>query len=191
MEEILRELALCGRVRQTVLGPPITHPMCRTDNAFAVIAGVIHNHARLRAVATMERPIESRMRHSRTGPSFRAPGPLLSRTARLPAPDRDFSPAKKLGAIAAAAIVATLSVILAPGFASAVSARTPPTINASAAMPHWSREADDGGRRGEGCAQNWPYYARGCLRDERQPDGRARAVRLIPLDHLVAVASQQ
>jgi hypothetical protein len=127
---------------------------------------------------------------------------------RLPMfwPGGDFSPARKLGATAAAAVVATLALTLALGFAPAVSARTSPTLNPSTATPPGSRglvvppltnkaamgpkTADDGGQRDE-CAQNWPYYARGCLRDERQPDGRARRVRLIALDRMSSLARQQ
>jgi hypothetical protein len=115
-------------------------------------------------------------------------------------PDRNSSFASKLGAIATAAIVATLVAVLAPGFVPAVSARTSTTVNLSVTAPPGSREAldppltdkatighrraDDGVKRVEECAQNWPYNVPDCLRDERQPDGRARTVRLITLDHM-------
>ncbi len=36
------------------------------------------------------------------------------------------------------------------------------------------------------CAQGWPYYEPTCLRDGRQSDGKARAVRLITADGSVA-----
>lgn len=32
------------------------------------------------------------------------------------------------------------------------------------------------------CRQAWPYYEQSCLHDARQPNGRARMVRLIPMD---------
>jgi hypothetical protein len=42
------------------------------------------------------------------------------------------------------------------------------------------------------CSQReWPYYETGCLRDTKYPDGRARAVRMISIDRLPAVAAAQ
>ncbi len=41
-------------------------------------------------------------------------------------------------------------------------------------------------RRKAICAQAWPYYEPTCLRDGRQSDGKARAVRLITADGSVA-----
>jgi len=32
------------------------------------------------------------------------------------------------------------------------------------------------------CREVWPYYEQSCLHDTRQPNGRARMVRLIPID---------
>jgi hypothetical protein len=45
---------------------------------------------------------------------------------------------------------------------------------------------------GRPCAeQTWPYYERQCLRDARQPGGRARVVRIVSTDRLpIALTSQ-
>jgi len=46
------------------------------------------------------------------------------------------------------------------------------------------RAGVDGSERKIACLQNWPYYEQGCLRDSRQPDGKAKAVRIIAIDRL-------
>ena len=64
----------------------------------------------------------------------------------------------------------------------------PPLTNKAAMGP---KTADDGGQRDE-CAQRLAILrARGCLRDGRQPDGRARRVRFIALDRMSSLARQQ
>jgi hypothetical protein len=41
------------------------------------------------------------------------------------------------------------------------------------------------------CAQTWPYYEQGCLRDGRQSDGRARVARVITIDVAAGRARQR
>ncbi len=94
-------------------------------------------------------------------------------------------------AIIAAALCASFIVVFAPGFAPEVAAgaanlRSSPALNAQQANAGQAGAAPrlrGGQRHGEtACAESWPYYEVSCIRDDRQPDGRARAVRIVSIE---------
>ena len=102
---------------------------------------------------------------------------------------------EKTTAIVAAAICASLAVIFIPGFTAEVAASAAgPTPAArilaafavvdAASVPAHSGSAD----RKIVCAQSWPYYEASCLQDDRQPDGKARVVRIVSIDRTAAGA---
>jgi hypothetical protein len=87
----------------------------------------------------------------------------------------------RASAIMAAAACAALIVVLMPGFA--------PQVAAHAAQPAFTQPAATaahppaaGHGRKIACRESWPYYEPACLRDNRQPDGRARVVRVISIE---------
>lgn len=76
----------------------------------------------------------------------------------------------KTTAITVAAASASFIVIFLQGFTSQVVAR-------AAAV---DRPA---------CTESWPFYEASCLRDDRQPEGKARAVRIVSADRLAPAGS--
>lgn len=87
----------------------------------------------------------------------------------------------RASAIMAAAASAALIVVLIPGFA--------PQVAAHASQPAFTERAPTavapraaGHERKIVCRESWPYYEPACLRDDRQPDGRARVVRVISIE---------
>ena len=81
-----------------------------------------------------------------------------------------------------ALVAAYLLVTLIPGLAPEVSARTADKIIAT-------RLATAENPTLTACTESWPYYQPECLRDDRQPDGRARAVRIISAEHSAVESS--
>jgi hypothetical protein len=81
----------------------------------------------------------------------------------------------KTSAIMLAAVCATVIVVFMPGFNQPVAANAAPSIqHVAVANPAVS------------CIQSWPMYEASCLHDDRQPGGKARAVRVIRLDRQAA-----
>jgi hypothetical protein len=84
---------------------------------------------------------------------------------------------KTISAIAAAALVAGAITVL-PGASDQVSASAP--LNSG------KGDRLDIRAVGPQCSQQvWPYYEAGCLKDLRQPMGRAKAVRIVSPDRVV------
>lgn len=84
----------------------------------------------------------------------------------------------KISAILASAACAYLLVTLVPGFTPEVAARAAP----QPALPQAATGHDTTAaalHRKPACVETWPYYEPECLRDDRQPDGRARIVRIV------------
>jgi len=84
---------------------------------------------------------------------------------------------KSLMTVIGAAVGAGMIVALIPPPGEAIAARTPqssPETGKLAGVP-----AARGAIRKPVCTQHWPYYEQACLSDLRQPNGDARAVRLI------------
>ncbi len=80
---------------------------------------------------------------------------------------------KALYAIAAAAIVAACLVLI-PILSAQVQASVP--------APGGKADRADARPLADACSQQaWPYYEAGCLRDARNPFGRAREVRFVSL----------
>ena len=77
---------------------------------------------------------------------------------------------KTFSALAAAAVIAGALTLLLPGFGS-VNASTPPAKTDRADTIDCER-------------QGWPYYQRGCIRDESRNAGRAKTVRLVTTDRI-------
>ena len=114
---------------------------------------------------------------------------------------------KKMAAIIAAAVCAGFMVTFVPGLAPGVAAGAPQLVDqiVSSTVPAYmpaqiSASAATGIRKSveldipndhrdskNACAQSWPYYERSCLRDERQVDGNARAVRVVVIDRSAAM----
>ncbi len=86
---------------------------------------------------------------------------------------------KTLAAVVGAAACAGMMVALIPPPEPAVAARTPQSSVADAgklAVAPAPRRSDI---RKPVCTQSWPYYEQSCLSDVRQPNGKARSVRVI------------
>jgi hypothetical protein len=86
---------------------------------------------------------------------------------------------KNLMAVIAAAVGAGMIVTLIPPPGEAIAARTPQSSPADTGKPAGAPAARGAAIRKPVCAQHWPYYEQACLSDLRQPNGNARAVRLI------------
>ncbi len=84
----------------------------------------------------------------------------------------------KILAVVAAAVCAGAIAELVPEPAPAVAAGASQSHAIVAAV----RIAES---RKANCAQGWPYYEPGCLRDSRRSDGKVRVVRVIAADRLV------
>jgi hypothetical protein len=76
---------------------------------------------------------------------------------------------KNILAIAAAAVCAGAIVGFIPAPAPAIAAGTPQAVQ----------------------SQGWPYYDPSCLHDSRRPDGKARAVRVVTVNHAIAGRTSQ
>lgn len=88
---------------------------------------------------------------------------------------------KALTAIAAAALIATLAIVL-PGMTPAVSANTPDAAGVQQPAVKGDRLAIH--QLGEACSQRaWPYYDRECLFEARW-QGDTRKVRFVTTDRL-------
>jgi hypothetical protein len=87
----------------------------------------------------------------------------------------------KMSAIVAAAACADAIVTFMPGFAPPVAAHAaqPPAIDQMAVTKDQGSAA---AVSRPACVEVWPYYERACLYDARQPDGRARAVRVVSIE---------
>jgi hypothetical protein len=72
---------------------------------------------------------------------------------------------RTLAAVVAAAVGAAMMVALIPPPGAAVAARAPLPSRTDLRKPV--------------CTQSWPYYEQSCLSDARQPNGNARAVRVV------------
>jgi hypothetical protein len=114
---------------------------------------------------------------------------------------------KKISAVVAAAACAGVMVTFVTGFAPEVAASAPRQVDASVtvvapanklaevAAPSGAQIRNAGAPSGRstsrdaniGCAQGWPFYEQSCLRDGRQADGNARAVRVIVMDRSAAL----
>jgi hypothetical protein len=84
---------------------------------------------------------------------------------------------KTMAAVIVAAVCAGMIVGLIPPPGAALAAITPQaSVDGNRAITAEARLADI---RRPACRLHWPYYERVCLSDIRQPNGKARAVRLI------------
>jgi len=81
---------------------------------------------------------------------------------------------EKVSLAIAALTAAYFLVTLIPGVAPQVAART--AEKTTIAQLGMSQAAQ--GRK-VACVESWPYYEPNCLHDGRQPNGRARIVRII------------
>jgi len=90
-------------------------------------------------------------------------------------------------AVVAAAVCAAVLVGFVPEPTSAVAAGTsePQLTVGSISEPVMLVVAPVDDARSS-CTQGWPYYEPSCLHDNRQPNGKARVVRVIPANHPVA-----
>jgi hypothetical protein len=87
-------------------------------------------------------------------------------------------------AVIPAAVCAAALVGFVPEPTSAVAAGTSqPQLTVASFSEPVLPVAPTVGDAGAGCAQGWPYYEPSCLHDSRQPNGKARVVRVIPADH--------
>jgi hypothetical protein len=93
----------------------------------------------------------------------------------------------KMSAVLASAASAFLVVTVISGFAPSVAAhaaQSPATAPGRAqdaiTVTAFARPA---------CRESWPYYEPTCLHDARQPDGRARVVRVVSIERSVAGTS--
>jgi len=86
---------------------------------------------------------------------------------------------KNLMAVIGAAVGAGMIVALIPPPGEAVAARTPQASPVETGKLAGAPAARSAAIRKPVCTQHWPYYEQACLSDLRQPNGNARAVRLI------------
>lgn len=92
----------------------------------------------------------------------------------------------KISAILVSAACAYVLVTLLSGFASALVASAAPQPAAPQIASALKAQAAD---RKAACAESWPYYEPQCLRDDRQPGGRARIVRIVSIERTALRAS--
>jgi hypothetical protein len=95
----------------------------------------------------------------------------------------------KLLAIMTSAVCAYAVVALVPGFVPPVAAHAAqkPAVE-QAAIAQIPVMAAASGR--PACMETWPYYEAACLHDARQPDGRARVVRVVSIERTAEFESR-
>lgn len=95
----------------------------------------------------------------------------------------------KLSAIMASAACAYVVVALVPGLVPPVAAHAAqkPALEQTA-VAQTAVEAAAVGR--PACTESWPYYEPACLHDARQPDGRARVVRMVSIERTTGFGSR-
>ena len=104
---------------------------------------------------------------------------------------------KNILAIAAAAVCAGAIVGFIPAPAPAIAAGTPQAVQSQGLISSESNKpavvaaAHVPEIRKAGCTQGWPYYDPSCLHDGRRPDGKARAVRVVTVNHAIAGRTSQ
>ena len=100
----------------------------------------------------------------------------------------------KLFAVIAAAAGAAAIVGFIPPPPPASAAKAPPANVVAATQPEASARVNAqlnavvpvSAVPAAGCKQGWPHYEQNCLRDSRGPNGTARVVRIVAIDHAAA-----
>jgi hypothetical protein len=99
----------------------------------------------------------------------------------------------KISAIIASAGCAAVFVVSVPGFAPSVAAHAvqPPAVTQTMSAQTVAVQAPVSAAtlRRPSCTESWPYYEPACLYDARQPDGRARIVRIVSVERAAVPAS--
>jgi hypothetical protein len=78
-----------------------------------------------------------------------------------------------------------IAIVTAAACAAVIVGLIPEPEQAAAASTNAAANDSDTDTKAS-CFQNWPYYERSCLHDNRQQDGNARTVRVIAVNQQAA-----